>query len=109
MKGSRSRSYVQKRLPKIPKTLPSLLGSVPVTLVKELKDKKGKEVLGMARWGERDVRVVETMPLVTQWYVYWHEWGHMVLFDAGVLLSEEKVEQICDVFALARVREMLDA
>ena len=96
------------KLPKLPTTIPSVLGPVPVARVVELREKEsGKSCLGLWRSAEREVEILTPVSLPTAWHTYWHEWMHIALYDAGVELGEAE-ERVCDVIASARVREMLD-
>lgn len=98
-----------RKLPPIPATTPSVLGPVPTTRVRDLRDKKDRACYGIWRSDVRDVRLESDMALVKAWHTYWHEWAHIVMDDAGVISKDDEVaERLCDAFATARVREMLD-
>ena len=97
-----------KKLPPLPTTLPSIVGPVPLTRVSDLRDKKNDGCYGIWRADVRDVRLEADMSLTTAWLTYWHEWAHIVFWDAGVRLDKEVEERIVDALAIARVREMLD-
>lgn len=97
-----------KSLPPIPTTVPSVLAPIPVTRVRDLRDKNGAACFGIWRNDVRDVRLEAEMHGVTAWHTYWHEWTHVILWDAGVKLREADAERVCDALATARVREMLD-
>lgn len=96
------------KLPPIPKSIPSIVGPVPVALVNELRDKKGDPCFGIFRSTERDVRLDADSSSTTAWLTYWHEWAHVIFWDAWVKLNKDAEERVCDALATARVREMLD-
>lgn len=98
-----------KRLPPIPGNVPSILGPVPVEIVQGLRTHDDRQALGIWRQNERDVRVEADAARIVQWQTYWHEWMHIVLTDAGVELTEDAAERVCDAVGNARTREMLDA
>ena len=97
-----------KKLPRLPTTLPTVLGPIPVERVTGLRDSHDKACLGICRFTERDVRIESAVARTAAWHTFWHEWTHMTLWDAGLELDEATTERLCDAFALARVREMLD-
>lgn len=86
-----------------------MLGPIPTTRVVGLRDRQDRACYGIWRSDVRDVRLEADMAPVKAWHTYWHEWAHIVMDDAGVEVTEELSERLCDAFALARVREMLDA
>ena len=98
-----------RRLPRIPATLPTILGPARVELVPNLRDENDARLLGSCNRAERLVKIASEPPRVIQWHTYWHEWAHMLLADAGVETPKELVEAICDAVGNARTREMLDA
>lgn len=95
-------------LPPIPATVPSVVGPVPLRNVKDLRDKRDNACFGIWRSTERDVRLEADMALTTAWLTYWHEWSHIVFWDAGIELEKTLEERIANALAAARVREMLD-
>jgi hypothetical protein len=98
----------KKALPPIPATIPSVLGDVPVTCVVDLRNLRDEACFGIWRSAQRDVRLEVNMSSITAWQTYWHEWAHILLWDASIDVSEELAERLCDALATARVREMLD-
>lgn len=98
-----------RKLPPIPATTPSVLGPVPTTRIADLRDRKDRACFGIWRSDVRDVRLEANMDLTKAWHTYWHEWAHIVMDDAGVMPEEAVAERLCDAFATARVREMLDS
>ena len=97
-----------KRLPPIPNIIPSILGPVPVEMVRDLRDMAGRACFGIWRADRRDVRLEANADRRVQWQTYWHEWMHITLTDAGADMTEEWAERVCDAVGNARTREMLD-
>jgi len=96
------------QLPPLATTIPSVLGLVPVTRESGLRMREtGSRCLGIWRSAQREVAIEADAALVAAWHTYWHEWAHIVLYDAGVALKKHE-ERVCDAIATARVREMLD-
>jgi hypothetical protein len=92
--------------PPLPSTVPSVLGPVPVRVTPDLR--LGKEPL-MGSWSSyaRVIRVRAGIAPAAQWQALEHERVHMELWDAGVVIGDEELEdRICDAVATARVREM---
>lgn len=97
-------------LPPIPASVPSPLGPVPVLIVENLHEKHQREdCLGYFNPVSRTVEIDPEAVLVVQWHTYYHEAMHVALWDAGLnnVLSEEQIEQVCDVSACQRVAELL--
>lgn len=98
-----------KKLPLLAKTVPSILGAVPVKRERNLRSEDGEHAcLGTWRSVPREVCIDADASPVCAWQTYWHEWVHIILWDAGVHLAKEVEEQVADTLATARVREMLD-
>lgn len=97
-----------RKLPPVPATVPSVLGAVPATRVVNLRDTHGVACFGIWRSDVRDVRLEVNMSATTAWHTYWHEWAHILLWDAGIKTTDVLAERLCDAIATARVREMLD-
>lgn len=98
-------------LPEIPSVVYSLIGSVPIELVPDLKDESGDDCLGVWSYGERKIKLRPGQPPVTLWQTLIHEKVHMWLSDSGVggFLSEKQEEAICDALSSAIVAELLNA
>ena len=75
--------------------------------VKKVRNRKGKAIaaIGLADFIERKIKIREGLHPTAEFHTLCHEWSHFVLYDAGLnnLLSEEKIEAICDAFATALV------
>lgn len=91
--------------PKIPDTIWSSAGQIPVRKVKELKAEDGSPLMGLYDALNRVILLRAGMAPAAQWQTLRHEQVHAVLFDAGVVLTEEHEERICDVIAAAWVSE----
>lgn len=90
--------------PKLPHSVMTMLGPVPVRLVKDWKDESA--------WGmwHRDRRTIEIDARQTpelQWSTFFHEVTHCALDDSGLanILTEPQQEALCDAMATARMRE----
>lgn len=95
-----------KRIPKLPKTVPTPLG--PVAVVRATKAEltaDGSAAYGDWEWHERRIRVWDGLRGWTARQVFWHEWAHVVLSDAGVASEMPTVvlEMVCDALANALV------
>ena len=99
----------RKRLPSLPQSVSTPLGPVPVERVDALQGEDGKECedLGEVNYLLRVIRVRKKLALPVAWHTLEHEKVHLALWDAGVQLSHEVEERVCDVIATARVAEMV--
>jgi hypothetical protein len=97
------------KLPRLPSSVFSLLGPVPV-LVMDLSTEEGgnETLLGIWNAARRDIRVRPLMAPVTALHTLYHEQTHCWLWDAGVRLTSEQEEAVCDAIATARVAELLE-
>lgn len=95
---------------KIPSSVHSALGPVPVEFVPNLKDQKGVDCLGTWNYNDRKLRLRPEQPAVVAWQTFFHEKVHMWLNDAGVtgFLSEKQEEAVCDALSTAMLAEMLN-
>jgi Zn-dependent peptidase ImmA (M78 family) len=93
------------KLPPLPKRLPSQLGPIKVRLVK----RAGKDNLGRYDMATRVIEVISGASRVMQWQTLYHELAHAILSDAGLhnAFTHEQQEVLCDVFATARVAELM--
>jgi hypothetical protein len=97
-------------LPPIHAVLPSTLGAVRIQRVPGLKDSNDKDCLGLWSPKERLVKIEAELALTAAWHTLWHEWVHVVMWDAGLVgLRNVDEERIADVVASARVYEMVHA
>lgn len=65
--------------------------------------KEEVECLGYSLYKSRVIEVLEDLPACVAMTTFYHELAHFALFDAGVhnVLSEAKVEAVCDAIGLA--------
>lgn len=98
------------KTPKIPATVFSVLGPVPVTRVESLPDREGKPTEDLGEWDGklRRIAVRSDMAPVAALQTLYHEKVHMWLWDAGVDLPEQYVEGVCDVIGSALAAEKLN-
>lgn len=85
---------------KLPKTMPSAVGSVPVVVVKDLKAGK-QSLMGQYKLAERTIYINEGMHATATRQTLWHEWIHCILLDSGVQLKTKQAEAVCDSLATA--------
>lgn len=84
------------QLPAIPPTAFSHLGPLPVCLLDGMADREG--ALGKWQEGERRILLDPKTQQVAQWATFWHEIGHVVMWDGAVSqqLSIKQQEAVCD-------------
>jgi hypothetical protein len=81
----------------IPKHMPTILGDVPVRLVKKLKDKKGTPLMGHWKMKDREICLCDGINSAAMRQALWHEWLHAVLIDAGAQPTDNnQAEAVCD-------------
>ena len=86
----------------IPKTLPTHMGSVSVTLVPKLQAKDGTKLMGFYKPKSREIEIRADMHSMATRQTLWHEWIHCILMDAGVQPKDNEVtEAICDTMGMA--------
>jgi hypothetical protein len=90
----------RKRLPRIPSSVPSVLGPVPVRL-DPFAEKNEAETLGAFNFHSRSIRIRDTLPRNAAWQTLFHEMTHIALWDAGAhgQLTEKQEESVCDAVA----------
>ncbi len=94
-----------KRLPALPTAVHSLLGPIPVTLVKGLDRTHG--ALGRFVAAERRIEVGVEQCEIQRHHTYYHESFHVMLWDSGSQLEEKVEEALCDCYATWKVSELL--
>jgi hypothetical protein len=93
-------------LPPLPKWVPSVIDSVPVTLVKNLYC-NGQKVVGCFTYASRTIEIEDSMSLFNQWLVVRHEIVHSALFDAGLRFKDAASEDaVADAIAAQQLVEM---
>jgi hypothetical protein len=95
------------RWPAIPKTLRGTGGPIRVRQIQRVRS-EGEECWGTWSAEERIIRIERGATAEHKWRVFFHEWAHAALDDAGVsnLFSLDGNETLCDAIASARVQEM---
>ena len=88
-------------LARIPKSVRSSAGPVPVKIVRNLTapDKPTEKLMGYFDPMRREIMIHSGMSRLTQWTTLRHELIHALLFDAGVRLRHDVEEKVCDVIA----------
>jgi hypothetical protein len=96
------------RAPRLPKSLHSQLGPVTVEVVHKLKV-NDEQVFGHFSGWNRLIRVNAAPDALMRIQSLYHEWMHMVLFDAGLhnAFTKEQQEMLCDVVGTARAVEVM--
>lgn len=101
------------RAPRLPSSIWSPLGPVPVHLVERIRPLSEEAPKDIDDFGNFDPkrRVIEVLDSLTPWQKWQtlrHEWCHMVLFDAGLhnLYNDERQEVLCDVIGTALAAEL---
>ena len=98
---------MKKALPPIPASLRTVLGPAPIRTVRGLVKREGSA--GKVKLGRRVIKIDDELSREAAWQTAWHEWVHLVLYEAGVKVQDADLEErICDVIASARVNEMWD-
>ena len=93
------------KLPRLPHELVLPAGRIRVVRKRGLQ--KREKAVGKCCWNTRTVTLDADLRGNSAWLTLLHERVHMVLFDAGVTLSEEHEERVCDAIAQDWVAEMV--
>jgi hypothetical protein len=92
--------------PALPASVPSVLGPVRVEVLPD-PSFDGVKVLGSWNSYRRVIQIRAGLHPATAWQTLRHERCHMELWDAGVVIGDEALEdRICDAMGTADVREM---
>lgn len=102
------------KAPPLPKTLWSPLGPVVVRVVSKLPNDEAAAAgvfandFGSYDPAKREIYVLRRLHPWARHQAMWHEWFHMLIFDAGYQngLSPEMIEGLCDVTATALAAEL---
>lgn len=96
------------KLPPLPESFHTQLGDVPVLIVKEIAPAKEDEsVMGVWRPESRQVEIKDGMHGATTHHTLLHERVHVALFDAGVKLTHDQEEAVCDAVASHFIHDMI--
>lgn len=89
----------------IPKRVRLAGGWVTVKRVKvtSAPTREGEDIMGYATFRPRVIEIVDDLSAGVAMSVFYHEITHFALYDAGVhnVLSEVKIEAVCDAVGLA--------
>lgn len=96
---------------KIPRSVYSILGRIPVTEHAMVPNPDGTPSDDLGWWdaSQRTILLRAGAGHTQKWHTLLHEKVHMWLWDAGVNLPEEVEENLCDVIATAILAELLNS
>lgn len=103
----KQRRRVVQVVPRLPGSVWSALGPIPVRLVDGLKDDKGCDLYGYWDPTNREILIREGIHPTTAIVTAVHEWLHSALYDAGVKLPTKVEESVCDCLSTAIVADLL--
>jgi hypothetical protein len=89
---------------KLPLTMYSPLGPIPVVPVGEIPSEPEVMVMGRYNYGNRTIEISSSVRnREGRLMVAFHEWVHVVLMDSGVsqFLSPQAEEAVCDAIGTA--------
>ena len=92
----------------LPGSVWSALGPVRVAIVKKLRTKKKKKKL-MGLWNpiERTIYIRADMNPRAMLATIAHEWVHVILWDAGVSLTEKQEESVADALSTGIIADLM--
>lgn len=92
----------------VPRSVHSPLGPLPVVFVLGLKTRDNEPALGLWVPEERCIKLCAGVHPLTQLVTLYHERIHQILWDAGVGINDEDIEErVCDAISSALVAELL--
>jgi hypothetical protein len=94
---------MSKRLWEPPEFEWTQLGAVPVEMTELLKDDDGARLAGCAEMYGRKIVLDSELPLQSTRVILNHEWGHLVLHDAGITLPADVEEAVVQAYGTAMV------
>jgi hypothetical protein len=95
-------------VPRIPQTVYSMLGPVPVVLVPDLVNSDGEPLLGKWEPEARRILLCTGVHPLTMYVTLWHECAHLALWDSGAMPSDEvEEERVADAISTYVVAAML--
>lgn len=97
----------QPEIPALPVSVYSVVGPVPVELVKGLRAADGEDCFGLWLPDERRIKINADADPIVQWLSLWHEWVHAQLWHAGVSLPKKPEEAVCNTIAAALAAMLL--
>lgn len=93
-----------KRLSRIPKHVHSMAGPVRVIRVKALCH-EGRSVYGLWDPDARVISIEAKLGLETAHQTLRHEQFHAWVDDLGIMVPKEKLEALCEAYAVGRMGE----
>lgn len=104
---SRRKAAAARTLPPIPDAVHSVLGPIPVRLVTGSPDPTDPDCLGMWEPATRTITLRQDVAPQTLWVTLFHERVHALLDDAGVRLTHDQAESVCDALGAGLTAELL--
>lgn len=103
----------EPKAPPLPKTIWTQMGPCRVMQCKRLPDadEPGEDVHGTYDPKKRVIRVLRRLEGWTKHQSMWHEWFHLITFDAGAhnRFTMDDLEHLADVTATAIVSQQRNA
>ena len=95
------------RLPRIPRTVHSAAGPVPVERVDNLRDPEypSRSLYGLWVPDSRLIKIERGVGLETAWQTLFHEQFHAWIDDNGVELGKTTLERLCEMYGSGRMGE----
>ena len=91
--------------PGLPQSVEGLAG--PIRVDRPLKvEASDAETRGLWLTLERRILVQSTLRRDTAWMIFFHEFAHSCLDDAGVRLTDDQGESVCDAMSSGMLRLM---
>lgn len=94
-------------VPKIPTTVHSALGPIPVIILPDLGEMDDEKLLGLWCPEERCIKLLGDVHPLTMFVTLWHERIHVACWDAGIGLNHEDEERIADALSTFIVADLL--
>lgn len=91
-----------KTLPRLPRTVPGILGPIPVVRARQVVN-DGIDCNGLWDPNTRTITVALGLAREKAYHVLFHEQTHADLDESGVVLPHKQEEAVCDGIATARV------
>jgi hypothetical protein len=94
--------------PPLPRTVMGAGGPITVRLIKRVKGDAGEDCYGTWEPSTRTIRIERSCRPAHRWRIYWHEWCHSAIDDAGLchLLTPDAQETLADCIATSRMAEL---
>lgn len=97
----------ERKLRRLPRQCYAPAGPVPVRRKRNLTHPDtDQKLFGLWDPAARVIYVESKLSLETAWQVLYHEQFHAWVDDIGVLVPNEKLERLCDGYAMCRMGEI---